>query len=345
MSPRGRVNPHRRRAAMLLRSIPALSRRDRGEARIHINDLIRVEIGLRPRSAIAAAGEPSNVTPARVATRVLLLLTAAFLVDNLGVRAAIAQGKLDARYSASLGGIPIGRGAWVIDIADSQYTAAASGMTTGLVRLFASGQGSSAARGLVRNGYLFPSTYASNIVSDQKSEDLRIVLQNGAVKDVSINPPTLFHPDRIPVPDSHRRGVVDPMTAALIRVTGSGDPISSQACNRTIAIFDGRMRYDLKLSFKRFEAVRASRGYVGPVVVCAVQFTPISGYVPHRPSITYLRAQRDVEIWLAPVAGTRVLVPYKFLLPTPFGLGVLEATQFVSVPNSTRATPTSARVQ
>lgn len=284
------------------------------------------------------------MTPARVATRALPLLIAAFLAGSFGAGPAAAQGKLDARYVATLGGIPIGRGAWVIDIASGQYTAAASGMTTGLVRLFASGQGSSAARGLVRNGNLFPSTYASNIASDQKSEDLRIVLQNGAVKDVAIDPPTPVHPDRIPVPESHRRGVVDPMTAALIRVA-NGDPVSAETCNRSIAIFDGRMRYDLKLSFKRFEAVRPSRGYEGPVTVCAVQFVPISGYVPHRSSIVYLKGLRDAEIWLAPIAGTRVVVPYKFLLPTPFGLGVLEATQFVSVPNAARTTPTSARMQ
>jgi hypothetical protein len=39
---------------------------------------------------------------------------------------------------------------------------------------------------------------------------------------------------------------------------------------------------------------------------------------------------RDAEVWLAPVASTRVLVPYRFSLPTPIGQGVLQATQFVS---------------
>jgi hypothetical protein len=276
--------------------------------------------------------------------RALLLLAVAVLVDLPGVGPAAAQGKLDARYTASLAGIPIGRGAWVIDISNGKYIAAASGMTVGLVRLFASGQGSGAARGSVRNGNLNPSTYASSIIYDQRSEDLRIVLRNGSVKDVSISPQPPPHPDRIPVPDAHRRGVVDPMTAALIRVSGRGDPVSAEACQRTIAIFDGRMRYDLKLSFKRFESVRAHRGYQGPVVVCAVQFLPMSGYVPHRHSIIYLRRLHDAEVWLAPVTGTRVLVPYKFLLPTPVGLGVLEATQFVSAPSAGRATPTSARI-
>src|SRR5258708_37456163 len=61
-----------------------------------------------------------------------------------------AQGKLDARYTASLAGVPIGKGAWIIDIGDDQYTAAASGMTAGILHLFTRGQGSVSSRGHVR---------------------------------------------------------------------------------------------------------------------------------------------------------------------------------------------------
>ena len=55
----------------------------------------------------------------------------------IGGGEAHAQGKLDARYWASLAGVPIGRGAWVIEIGEDQFTAAASGMTAGLLRVFA----------------------------------------------------------------------------------------------------------------------------------------------------------------------------------------------------------------
>src|SRR5665213_2000345 len=44
---------------------------------------------------------------------------------------ALAQGRLDARYEATLAGIPVGKGAWTIDISDDQFTAAASGGTAG----------------------------------------------------------------------------------------------------------------------------------------------------------------------------------------------------------------------
>jgi hypothetical protein len=244
---------------------------------------------------------------------------------------ASAQGKLDARYTVSLAGVPIGRGAWIIDISDDQYTAAASGRTTGLLRVFASGDGSSAVRGHVRNGNLIPASYASSITTDKRTEELRITLSGGNVKESVIDPPSPPHPDRIPVTDAHRKGVTDPMSGSLARVAGNGDPVAPEACNRTMSIFDGRLRYDLKLAYKRMEMVRAEKGYQGPAVVCALNFVPIAGYVPDRAAIRYLVAQRDMEAWLAPIAGTRVLVPFRVAIPTPLGIGVLEATQFVTV--------------
>ena len=130
--------------------------------------------------------------------------------------------------------------------------------------------------------------------------------------------------------DADRRNVLDPMTATLVHVGGSGDMVSPQACGRKAAVFDGRMRFDLRSEFKRIERVKAERGYQGPAVVCAVYFEPISGYVPDRAVIKYLVALRDAEVWLAPISGTRVLVPFRFSMPTPLGLGVLQATQFVA---------------
>ena len=91
----------------------------------------------------------------------------------------------------------------------------------------------------------------------------------------------------------------------MLRVPGTSDPLSPEACRVSAGIFDGRMRYDLKLDFKRMETVKAEKGYHGPVVVCAVYFTPVAGYIPDRPVIKYLAAQRNIEIAFAPVAGTR----------------------------------------
>src|SRR6266478_725567 len=89
---------------------------------------------------------------------------------------SLAQGKLDARYTVTLSGLPVGQGAWVIDIGDDHFTASASGATAGLMRIFTSGRGQSASRGLVSGGQPVPSTYTSNIVTDQKFDEVRMVI-------------------------------------------------------------------------------------------------------------------------------------------------------------------------
>jgi hypothetical protein len=266
------------------------------------------------------------------------LCTAACLL--LAAPSAFAQGKLDARYEATLAGIPVGKGAWTIDIADDSFSAAASGGTSGLLKAFAGGSGTGAAQGRVVNGALVSTNYSATTTTSKKSEAIRIVLSNGNVKEYAIEPEPPVDPDRLPITDAHRRGVYDPMTGSMLRVPGSGDLLSPEACRTGAAIFDGRMRYDLKLDFKRMETVRAEKGYRGPVVVCAVYFSPVAGYIPDRPVIKYLAAQRNIEITFAPIAGTRILVPFRMVIPTPLGTAMLEATQFITQASPPRVAKT-----
>jgi len=276
--------------------------------------------------------------------RALLAGTAALSALAFGDGAALAQGTLDARYEVTLGGMPFGRGSWHINVSDDQFTSAVSGTTSGFMRMFSTGRGTSASRGSVMNGgTLNASSYSSSIATTQKYDEVRMQLSSGTVKDFMAEPPTSPDPERVPIEATHRRNVLDPMTAAILRVPGNGDTFVPQACNRKLAIFDGRMRYDLQLQYKRLDRVRSEKGYQGTVVVCAVRFAPIAGHVPTRSVIKYLVELRETEMWLAPIAGTRLMVPYRVSLPTPFGEGLLQATQFVTIAQSPRPTPTSAR--
>jgi hypothetical protein len=252
---------------------------------------------------------------------------------------ASAQGKLDARYEVTLAGIPVGKGSWVVDIADDAYSASASGGTAGLLNAFASGSGTGGSQGRIVNGALQPQTYSATLHS-KKSETIRMSLAAGNIKEFSIEPEPPVDPDRILVTDAHRRGVSDPMTGSLLRVPGTADPLSPEACRTGGAVFDGRMRYELKLDYKRMEHVKAEKGYQGPAVVCSISFTPVAGYIPDRPVIKYLAAQRNIEAWFAPIAGTRILVPFRLLIPTPFGTGMLQATQFVTQASPPRVAKT-----
>jgi Protein of unknown function (DUF3108) len=277
---------------------------------------------------------------AKTVLRALGGLCAGALLLLLPQQTASAQGRLEARYEATLAGIPVGKGAWTIDIAEDQFSAAATGGTSGILKAFAGGSGNGASQGRVLNGTLVPMNYSASTTSSKKSETVHIVLTNGNVKEYGIEPVPPVDADRIPVTDAHRRGVNDPMTGSLLRVPGNGELFTPDTCRTSIPIFDGRMRYDLKLDFKRMETVKAEKGYQGPVIVCAVYFSPVSGYIPDRAVIKYLAAQRHIEIAFAPIAGTRVLVPYRLVIPTPLGTGMLEATQFV-----TQAAPRAAKTQ
>ena len=269
----------------------------------------------------------------------LLAGLCALTLGSLAPEVAAAQGRLEAHYEASLAGIPVGRGTWAIEIGDDSFSAQAQGATAGLLKAFSGGTGSGGSQGRVINGALVPTSYTATVKSN-KSETIRLLLTNGNIRESVIDPEPPVDPNRVPVTEAHKRGVLDPMTGTMLRVPGTGDLLSPDSCRTGSSLFDGRLRYDLKLDYKRMENVKAEKGYHGPALVCAIYFTPIAGYIPDRPVIKYLATERRMEISFVPIAGTRILVPFRTMIPTPFGPAVLEATQFHTVATPPRVAKT-----
>jgi len=237
---------------------------------------------------------------------------------------AMAEMRFERTYVGSVAGIPIGEGVWTITIDDKDYAMRATGRVTGLLGWVIPGEGSVAVRGTVRQGRFWATNYWVDVKS-KKSFTVTMDLNAGTVRDVSIEPPTPPNRKNIPVADADRREVSDPMSAGIIPVAGAGTVLNASACKRTLQIFDGTQRFDLALTFKRMEEVQADEGYRGPAVVCGVTYRPIAGYNPNRSTIKYLVADRDIELWLTPVADTRFLMPYRVSSPTTIGTAVLQA--------------------
>lgn len=268
---------------------------------------------------------------------------AAVTCDALG-NSARAQGRLKAEYAASVAGIPVGDGVWVVTIGDKDYTAEASGHVAGLLSLISSGEGSVAVHGTVNHGRLSPTSYLANVkyATALKSKQFTTTMEidSRTVKNLVIEPPYSPSKKNVPVTEEHRRGIIDPMTASLIPVAGAAAVPAPSACEQTLPIFDGTHRFNLALSFKRMEEVQADKGYRGPAVVCSVNYQPVAGYNPNRFAIKYLMNSRDIEIWLTPIAGTHILAPFRISVPTTIGIAVLQAKQFVAVAQAP-STPTS----
>ena len=240
--------------------------------------------------------------------------------------AARADSRLEARYSVSVAGIAVGQTDISVVIGETEYASSANGRASGLVRALVTGEGALSVRGAVVDGRLVPASFTARAVGDDETSSVTMTLEGGDVKELTAEtsaPAT----DRVPVSDDHRKGIIDPLSALLLPVGGSGDVVAADACRRTLPIFDGRRRFDLGLSFKRTEQVKAAKGYAGPAVVCAVTFKAIAGHRVGSPLVKYLGG-REIELTLAPIAGTRLLAPFRLSIINMLGDIVLEATAF-----------------
>ena len=244
---------------------------------------------------------------------------------------ARAQSRLTAHYALSLAGLTIGEGDWTVEISKDRYTAQSNGRFFGAWRVILGSDIAASARGAAVQGRLVPSSYAANFSWDDEVEDVQMAFRDGGVAEFATKPPPPPPPGRIAVTAAHLRGALDPLTAGLLPVPGGGDMLAPAACQRTLPIFDGSHRFDMALTFKRRDNVSTEAGYRGPALVCAMTYRPVAGYTPGAFRVGYLKANHDMEMWFAPIAGTRLLAVVRISIPTMLGTAVLQATQFDSV--------------
>jgi uncharacterized protein DUF3108 len=256
--------------------------------------------------------------PARTLLPASLAATLAFIAGP-----AHAQGGLEAAYTISAARIAVGSATLSGRIGPEEYAISMSGRTGGLLRVLTSGEGSMTVTGTVSAGKLSPLRYTSKTTADDDTLAVTMTFKDGNVSELEATAPPAGD-DRVALTPEHRRQVLDPLTALLVPAAADGETV----CRRTLPIFDGRRRYDLKLAFKRIEQVKAEAGYAGPAVICAVAFEPIAGHRRASPLLSFLTDGRDVEMALAPIVGTGVLAPFRIAATYMLGNVVMQATRF-----------------
>ena len=249
----------------------------------------------------------------------------AFMVAVLGEHAH-AGGNLEASYTISFARIRVGDITATVVMGDSEYAISVRGRAGGIIKLLIDGEGSFTARGSIKDDHLVPTTFTSKIVSSAETSDVTMVLDEGNVKELEAAP--LPSRELVPVTEANRQGIIDPLTAMLFSTAPTDEGLSRDACRRTLPIFDGRHRYDLKLAFKHTDQVSADKGYAGQVVVCSVRYEPIAGHRASTPLIKYLSEGREMEVALAPIAGTRMLLPFRVSVVSVLANLVIEANRF-----------------
>jgi hypothetical protein len=253
------------------------------------------------------------------------ILPALAVLAFCGASSASAAQTLKVDYGISLAGLPMGTADLATTFEGSKYSMQMAAKLTGLAGLLTGGKGAASAAGAVSGARPVPSTFA---VTSRSSKDQRVVrmgLNGGNVAALEVTPPIDSKPDRVPLEDTHKRGVVDPVSALIMPASSGGDPLDRSNCERTIPVFDGAARFDVVLSYSETRTVEKP-GYRGPVLVCDARYVPIAGHRSLRPSTKFMQDNRDMQVWLAPVDGTRFLIPLRISVRTMIGVSVIEAS-------------------
>jgi len=234
--------------------------------------------------------------------------------------------KLEARYVISMTGIRVGQSAWTVNMGAERYAVSASGGSVDIINVLLRGEGSAKASGGIKDARLVPTSFSSSLIEDGQKIDLTMTMEDGVVTAVKDDGPPPG-PDRVPLTQEHAQGVIDPLSALLIPNKVNDNTLAQESCNRTLPIFDGRRRYDLVLSFKRVETLRGKE-YAGGALVCNVILRPIAGHRADSMIMKYVAGRRDMEIYFAPITGTRFLAPLRLFVPTLIGTMAIQATSF-----------------
>src|SRR6202050_1579533 len=234
---------------------------------------------------------------------------------------------LHVTYRVSLIGLPIGSVNLNADLTPTSYSIQGDAKLTGLARLLTKARGASADNGAIVQGHVSPAAFATIAASSNMTRTIRMALAGNAVTGIDISPPFQDKPDRVPLGPGDKRGVVDPVGAVILPAPASGPILSPAACNRTVPIFDGYTRFDVNLTYVRERTVSA-KGYDGPVAVCAARYVPISRHSRDRPATKFMADNKDLEVWLAPIASDHVLIPFRVSVRTMIGTTIIEAQEF-----------------
>ncbi|WP_156970911.1 DUF3108 domain-containing protein [Beijerinckia mobilis] len=266
----------------------------------------------------------------------LLIATALGIPAGLvaGLATPAAADMIRAQYRLSLVGLEIGNAIATGNVEPSHYKIDLNARLTGVAAMVSNMRLAFASTGALHSGSVLPASYATTSGTEQETHTVRMRLKSGTVKALDISPPFEDWEGRVPVTEALKRNILDPTSALIMAVPENQPLVGPAACNRTLRIYDGYIRYDVALSYAGTRDVQVT-GYSGPVSVCAARYRPIAGHKLDSQSTRFMAENREIEAWLAPVEKAHVVVPVHVSLMTLAGLAVVEATEFSVEPSST----------
>lgn len=241
-----------------------------------------------------------------------------------------ADSTYQTEYSISIFGISIARSEMSTRISDNIYTLEGNFHSSGLARIFDSTKGSIRINGTMTNlgtgSTVQPVSYLTTYNSGKKHKRTAISFKNGTVTSFDNNPPIRKNDPWVETSADDLKNVFDPISAMMI-----ASPSPTAVCSRTLQIFDGQTRAQIRLTPSGTEKFSA-KGYDGTAITCNAKFVPVSGYEKDKKSVRYLADKSKITISFASlntdIQGAGIYAPVAASVSTQIGTVKVYATRF-----------------
>lgn len=227
-----------------------------------------------------------------------------------------------ADYSISLLGLRLAKSHFVTTIENGTFKTSGTLATAGLVRIFDRTDGVTSVSGRIEGSRVTPSSFVLKYSYGKKRSTTTIDFARGGVVKAENQPPVNKKGQWIAVTPDDLKAVTDPLSALLVAARSPRD-----ICNRTLRVFDGSARVDLKLDFAGSQ-VFSTKGFHGTVTSCHVRFIPVSGYRKGVYLMRYLRAQENIRVSFASLGNSGIYAPVYAKVGTELGAVTVYATRF-----------------
>lgn len=228
--------------------------------------------------------------------------------------------KVTANYKITFNGFDVGDFRFESNLGSRGYSLDGRAKLSALLGIF-EWKGSTNSTGVLARGEPKPADYSFKYRSSSKSGSVAMSFSKDRVTDRTVVPPSSPSKKTVPLTEEHLKGVLDPMSAVMAMTRQRENP-----CDQKIAIFDGKQRFDLELSYRRQQTIKEARPSGEPSVafVCNVRYIPIAGHKDSR-TIRKMAETDGIEVVLRPIPSANIFIPYQVTIPTIAGSAVVRS--------------------
>ncbi len=227
-----------------------------------------------------------------------------------------APANANARYVVSLGGVNFANVKIKFEDDNKNYSLDLKANISGVGTLVAKGSAFASSVGKSTKKELRPTKL--NIETRARNDKFNIAVQyrGGNASGFQITPPLINNIKRVAIERKDLLNVTDPLGSFILK----GQKFDKNLCNQNLNIFSGLERFNIKMRFVERQIAKSKRtAYQGPVILCAINYEPISGHYEDSEITKYLAKSKRFLIWYAPLGKSGHYIPYRVLIGTAAG--------------------------